>query len=74
MASIRRCSASDCGLDRARLREERLKLIKQRHSELILRPRDGLMTNLSENDGFLQDFEERDDMALLAGYELREAL
>jgi hypothetical protein len=61
-------STTDCALDRSALLVERLRLIKTRHQELILRPRDGLMNQCaSEDDGF-EDFEEAEELQLLESY------
>ena len=71
MASRKPRNSTDSARDRARLHRQRLKLIKQRHRELILKPRDGLIASLLEDEGPFHDFDEQEELSLVESYELR---
>ncbi len=52
--------------------KERLRLIKKRHRELILSPRDSLMDQYAEGEGFFDDLDDVEDMQLMESIELAE--
>jgi hypothetical protein len=58
--------------DRRRLLEERLKVIKQRYHDLIVRPRNQLMSGLITEEDEVEEFEERAELQVLEGYGLHE--
>ncbi|MDP6439355.1 MAG: hypothetical protein QGH74_06955 [Candidatus Brocadiia bacterium] len=62
----------DSALDRSAMLKERLRLIKKRHRELILSPRDSLMDQYAEGEGFFDDLDDVEDMQLMESIELAE--
>ena len=57
MPRKKRNSGSEAVQDKNKVLNERLRLIKQRHQELILKPRRRLLRDLFEGDAFA-DYEE----------------
>ncbi len=70
MARTRRQSTTDSALDRSAMLRERLRLIKRRHQELILKPRDGLLNAGACDDDAFDDLEHAEEMQLLDSYGL----
>ncbi len=62
----------DSALDRSAMLNERLRLIKKRYRELILSPRDSLMDQYVDGDGFFDDLDDAEDMQLVESIELAE--
>lgn len=48
--------------------QNRLELIKKRHKELILKPREEMMDGLLEDDETFDSFDEQDELSSYDGY------
>ena len=53
------------------LRTQRLELIKKRHRELILNPREGLMDGLLDDEDAFHSLEDSEEYQLIEDYELQ---
>ena len=56
------------------LRKQRLALIKKRHKELILNPREELMDGLLEEDDALHSLDEPEEFQIIEEYGLQSGL
>jgi len=56
------------------LRKQRLALIKKRHKELILNPREELMDGLLEEDDALHSLDEPEEFQIIEEYGLKSGL
>ena len=69
MSRPRKSSTTDSALDRSAMLRERLRLIKKRHQELILKPRDGLLNGYADEEEGIEEFEDAEEMQLLESFD-----
>ena len=70
MASQKRNTVVEQVRDKEQMLDLRLRLIKKRYEELIIRPRNGLMRGLLDEDGFDELDEREEEMQVLECYGL----
>ena len=56
---------TDAALDRSKMLKERLRLIRSRHRELILKPRDNMASDMLVEDDYYSDYDDAEDLAIL---------
>jgi len=75
MAPRRRTVTREAPHRRRQILEDRLHLIKQRHRELILKPREELLHGfLDEDEDPFRSMDESEDLQLLESYDLQAQL
>ena len=70
MASRKRNGVAEQVRDKERMLDLRLRLIKKRYEELIVRPRNGLLRGMLDEDGFDELDEREEELQVLDCYGL----
>ena len=70
MATRKESYTAELPADREKMLGKRLRLIKQRHRKLILRPRDSLLRNLMDDEDCFDESEDCKELQVLETYGL----
>ena len=68
MASTRKARKDAIADRETSLRDERLRLIKRRHNELIVKPRQGLLDGFEDDADILGEFDDSEDYQIMESF------